>query len=112
MDEVGVGSILDYAVEEDLEKSDAVEMEMDSCSSGTGSSTVIFISVCIIEKIWFSGFFERIFRPDFRLIFSKGLFQNSNFGHQIENLEKDIPESQAPDLAKVIQICKKLVFQV
>jgi len=37
MDEVGVGSILDYAVEEDLEKSDAVEMEMDSCSSGTGS---------------------------------------------------------------------------
>jgi len=33
MDEVGVGSILDYAVEEDLEKSDAVEMEMDSCSS-------------------------------------------------------------------------------
>ena len=51
MDEVGVGSILDYAVEEDLEKSDAVEMEMDSCSSGTGSSTVIFISVCIIEKI-------------------------------------------------------------
>jgi len=33
MDEVGVGSILDYAVEEDLDKSDAVEMEMDSCSS-------------------------------------------------------------------------------
>ena len=35
MDEVGVGSILDYAVEEDLDKSDAVEMEMDSCSSGS-----------------------------------------------------------------------------
>lgn len=33
MDDVGVGSILDYAVEEDLDKSDAVEMEMDSCSS-------------------------------------------------------------------------------
>ena len=32
-------------------------------------------------------------------------------GHHIENLEKDIPESQAPDLAKVI--CKKkLDFQV
>ena len=66
MDEVGVGSILDYAVEEDLEKSDAVEMEMDSCSSGTGSSTVIFISVCIIEKSDFPdfsiGFFERFFQ--------------------------------------------------
>ena len=37
MDDVGVGSILDYAVEEDLEKSDAIEMEMDSCSSGPGS---------------------------------------------------------------------------
>ena len=36
MDDVGVGSILDYAVEEDLEKSDAIEMEMDSCSSGPG----------------------------------------------------------------------------
>ena len=36
MDDVGVGSILDYAVEEDLEKSDAVELEMDACSSGLG----------------------------------------------------------------------------
>lgn len=33
MDEVGVGSILDYAVEEDLEKSDAVQIEMESCAS-------------------------------------------------------------------------------
>ena len=32
MDEVGVGSILDYAVEEDLEKSDAVQIEMESCA--------------------------------------------------------------------------------
>ena len=71
MDEVGVGSILDYAVEEDLEKSDAVEMEMDSCSSGTGSSTVIFISFFIIEKIGFSGFFDRIFDRIFRKIYSK-----------------------------------------
>ena len=84
MDEVGVGSILDYAVEEDLEKSDAVEMEMDSCSSGTGSSTVIFISVCIIEKIGFSGFSTKMFRRNF----SKDFFKNPNLGHQIENLEK------------------------
>lgn len=38
MDDVGVGSILDYAVEEDLDKSDAVEMEMDSCSSDISES--------------------------------------------------------------------------
>jgi len=31
MDEVGVGSILDYAVEEDLDKPKATQMEMDSC---------------------------------------------------------------------------------
>ena len=66
MDEVGVGSILDYAVEEDLEKSDAVEMEMDSCSSVKGSSTVILFSVFIIEKSDFpdlsTGFFERFFQ--------------------------------------------------
>ena len=31
MDEVGVGSILDYAVEEDLDKPKATKMEMESC---------------------------------------------------------------------------------
>ena len=31
MDEVGVGSILDYAVEEDLDKPKATQMEMQSC---------------------------------------------------------------------------------
>ena len=65
MDEVGVGSILDYAVEEDLEKSDAVEMEMDSCSSGTGSSTVILYHL----KIVFPGF-----RPDFSIGFFERFF--------------------------------------
>ena len=110
MDEVGVGSILDYAVEEDLEKSDAVEMEMDSCSSGTGSSTVIFISVYRKNKI--SGHFPVFSTGFFDGIFWKFFFKKPHLGHQIENLEKDIPESQAPDLAKVIQICKKLVFQV
>ena len=68
MDEVGVGSILDYAVEEDLEKSDAVEMEMDSCSSGTGSSTVILYH----RKIVFPGF-----RPDFSTGFFERFFQKS-----------------------------------
>ena len=71
MDEVGVGSILDYAVEEDLEKSDAVEMEMDSCSSGTGSSTVILYHRKIVfpdsRPDFSTGFFDRIFRK----IFSK-----------------------------------------
>ena len=68
MDEVGVGSILDYAVEEDLEKSDAVEMEMDSCSSGTGSSTVIFFGLYHRKNRIF-----RIFRP----VFSTRFFQKT-----------------------------------
>ena len=95
-----MGSILDYAVEEDLEKSDAVEMEMDSCSSGTGSSsTVIFISVCIIEKIGFpdifpvfsTGFFDGIFRK----IFSK----------------IDISGTKLKTLKKIFQKAKLLILQ-
>ena len=50
MDEVGVGSILDYAVEEDLEKSDAVEMEMDSCSSGTGSRFWFGVAISVWDQ--------------------------------------------------------------
>lgn len=46
MDDVGVGSILDYAVEEDLEKSDAIEMEMDSCSSGPDYKLTVLRTGC------------------------------------------------------------------
>ena len=35
----GVGSILDYAVEEDLASDEAVSREMDSCTGGDGTST-------------------------------------------------------------------------
>ena len=46
-------------------------------------------------------------------VISKIKSRYQNRGPHIDNLEKDIPESQAPDLAKVSQICKKkLDFQV